>query len=178
MPFYEFSCPSCELLLEYHSKRATSETPRCPHCGGPLEREVHVISTGPRGVDADSGDGLGGGFADPERAAAAGEGLDGRIAAARRSGGEAAAAAEIAATADAAGLSLDPDWRDAAAKAAAGDESAYDALVDAGIEPLARTGGPAAARPADPKPRFRRDPELRELEPPPLPRRKPSPWDA
>ena len=187
MPFYVFSCPACDLLLDYWSKRPTSAVPTCPHCGGPLEREVQSFHAGRGGADADAGDGLGGGFVDPERAAAAGEGFDARLEAARRRGGAAAVAEEISATAAAAGLAIDPDWKDAAAKAAAGDESAYDALVDSAVAPLA--GEPARAAkmvtraekttaqvgkaPAQP----RRDPVLRELPSPPLPARKPSPWD-
>ena len=192
MPFYVFSCPSCDLLLDYWSKRATSAVPACPHCGGPLDREVQAFHAGRGGADADCGDGLGGGFVDPERAAAAGEGFDARLEAARRRGGAAAVAGEIAATAAAAGIAIDPEWREAASKAAAGDESSYDALVDSGVAPLASDSSRAAKVP-DPRsagasenggagvaaraPR-RRDPVLREIPAPPLPPRKPSPWDG
>ena len=64
MPFYVFSCPSCDLLLDYWSKRPTSAVPTCPHCGGPLEREVQDFHAGRGEMDADAGDGLGGGFVD------------------------------------------------------------------------------------------------------------------
>lgn len=188
MPFYEFSCPKCAVLLDYFSKRATSAVPACPHCGGPLDREVQAFFSGPRGVDTDAGDGLGGGFADPERAAAAGEGFEERLAAAAAHGGASAVAKEITTTAAAAGIAIDPDWQDAAAKAAAGDESAYDALVDAGVSPLSKDASrrtassaensgdsPNRAAPESPV-RFRRDPVLREIPAPPLPKRKPSPW--
>lgn len=196
MPFYVFSCPSCDLLLDYWSKRATAFVPACPHCGGPLEREVQEFHAGRGGVDADSGDGLGGGFVDPERAAAAGEGLDARLAEAHRRGGAAAVAGEIAATAAAAGITIHPDWREAASRAAAGDESVYDDLVDSAVAPLASDSSRAAkpldrrrsdtaeiggaeiggAGAAERSPR-RRDPVLRELPAPPLPPRKPSPWN-
>lgn len=155
-----------------------------------MQRVVQTFHTGHSGIDSDAGDGLGGGFVDPEAAAAAGEGFDRRLAAAEAQGGAAAVAGEIVTTAQRAGLVINPDWQDAAQKAANGDESAYDALVDAGTEPLVRDARCCRVRGSEGKGNslhdadgndhnlssMRRDPTLRELPSPPLPPRKASPW--
>lgn len=177
MPFYEFFCPKCRLLLDYFSKRATLETPSCPHCAGPLERSVVRFSSARRAP---------GGPDDATGGPSAAD-FSARIAAARAAGGRKAVEVEIAAAAEGAGVAIDPAWREAAAQEACGEGGGgaqYDALVGEGVSPLAdafaRSGRRPAAAGHHPEGAeecaVRRDPVLREMPPPPLPKRRPSPW--
>jgi len=190
MPVYEFHCPRCNLLLEFFARRATSQMPPCPHCGGALSREVSSFSTGPSG-GTDEAEMLGGSRIDEARVGRAVEALGRTLDEAGRRAGEdpRAAARAVREFSEASGLSfsgevkgmLDRVERGADADAVAAE---FDALVDAGGEPfraenaVAGSGGDAprpvsAAAAAAP----RRDPVLHEMPPEPLPKRRPTPWD-
>lgn len=59
MPIYEFLCPSCNRILQFFSRRPNTETvPACPHCHGPLTREIEdFVATrtdGPTDEDAEN----------------------------------------------------------------------------------------------------------------------------
>lgn len=187
MPIYEFLCPACNLLETFFSKRPSSALPRCPHCGGALEREVPEFSTGPSGP-RDDAEGLGGSSIDPDRAVAAERALGAALDAAAGSAGDNPRAAAKAARAFscASGISFsraadallrmvesggDPD--------AAGAQ--FEQMVDAGEDFFAdRPCAAAASRPAR---RPRRDPEWHDMPPDPTPapqpgRARPGPWDA
>ncbi len=51
MPIYEFFCPSCDCVMQFFARRAgTFDPPKCPHCGGTLEREVSLFKAGDSGI--------------------------------------------------------------------------------------------------------------------------------
>lgn len=51
MPIYEFYCPACDCVMQFFARRAgTPEPPKCPHCGGSLEREVSLFKAGGSGI--------------------------------------------------------------------------------------------------------------------------------
>ena len=189
MPVYEFHCPHCNLLLEFFARRATSQVPSCPHCGGALSREVSSFSTGPSG-GRDEAEALGGSRVDDDRAQRAVEALGGRLDAIANDSDPRAAAKAVREFSEASGISLSPDVKDMVARLERGADpekvgAELDQLVDEGGEPfraendVAGSGAPAAlpaqaASGAAAPPR--RDPVLHEMPPEPLPPRRPSAW--
>ena len=55
MPIYEFYCPDCHMLFNFHSARIeTGKRPDCPKCGRPeLERKMSLFAV-VRGVEEES----------------------------------------------------------------------------------------------------------------------------
>ena len=69
MPIYEFACPACRKTIRFLARRPVADAnPPCPHCGGPLRRDVERFLAAPKASEADA---LGAGASDPARAAAA-----------------------------------------------------------------------------------------------------------
>lgn len=59
MPIYEFLCPSCNKILQFFSRRPNTQiVPACPHCHGPLTREIEDFvaarTDGPTDEDAEN----------------------------------------------------------------------------------------------------------------------------
>ena len=187
MPVYEFHCPRCNLLLEFFARRPSSVVPACPHCGGPLSREVTAFSTGSSG-GADEAEALGGSHFDDARVERAVEALGPSLDAIGDDADPRAAARAVRDFSEASGLSLNREVRGMLSRIEQGADpdavaEEFEAMTDAGEEPFADAGAasrgagaappPAdAVRPAPP----RRDPKLYDLPSPPLPERKPSPW--
>ncbi len=190
MPVYEFHCPHCDLLLEFFARRATSQVPACPHCGGALSREVARFSTGPSG-GRDDAEELGGSRVDDDRAQRAVEELGGKLDAIANDSDPRAAAKAVREFSEASGLSFAPEVKDVVARLERGADpekagAELDQFVAEGGEPfraenaVAGSGAPGAsagAPPAAAAPPPRRDPVLHEMPPEPLPARKPSAWD-
>lgn len=169
MPIYEFACPACRKTIRFLARRPVADAnPPCPHCGGPLRRDVERFLAAPKAGEADA---LGAGASDPARAAAA-------LAAHRAALEGADPRAKAAALREAAregGLAFAPEIADALRRVEAGaDPAALDAAVDRALESgaaaLAAAPGAAAAAP------FTEDDTLYDLPLPPLPPRKPTPW--
>ena len=155
MPVYEFHCPHCDLLLEFFARRATSQVPACPHCGGALSREVARFSTGPSG-GRDDAEELGGSRVDDDRAQRAVEELGGKLDAIANDSDPRAAAKAVREFSEASGLSFAPEVKDVVARLERGADpekagAELDQFVAEGGEPfraenaVAGSGAPGAS---------------------------------
>ncbi len=164
MPIYEFYCPSCNLLIEFFSRRVNTNVPACPHCGGTLSKEVSRISLGPG--ENSSSDELGDVSFDESRMENAVRDFQDKFEAMGDDSDPRRSAELIRQFSDASGLSFNKDIREAMDRIASGEDpekvsSEMDEIIDSGEDPFAPAdrGGRRAKAAAAPA----KDPVLYEM---------------
>ena len=207
MPFYEFFCEKCRKRETFHAKRPTSSIPPCPHCGGVLSREIpnFTISASPDANE--DADWLGAAGLDGSRAASAASsmnslldaamgknGIGGEIAVGGAGNGASAdttrnAARTLRRYAAAAGISLGKEARELVNSVESGIDventaADFQNFLDSGGKPFSDAQSSndfgekrASSEKSDENDEDKELHEMPEELLPPLPKRKPGPWD-